>query len=229
MGKTWKELLNGLLVPYTSKIAIDTAREHHVLLGSETGIFCLNENDMWNQVQTNSWNSRSDTEHLKVRSLQQLTSSGWIAAVDKGGHLSSFDSAKTFSGGGTMPMWCISNVGAMYPGGKRKASWNSTIAGGPLGVQFGHRDDDVGGGLGKEIDTSIQNVAACLEVIDTSGWENTITIFGTLGDGIFVRNTWKANNRPYNKEYAYSREGRVGEQKLPGRQIWTLKSFLVSP
>lgn len=201
-----------------------------MLLGSEIGIFSWSENSKWNRVQTNFRIGGIDTSALRIRLITQISSRSWIAASESRGLLSSFDSGNTFTSRGAIPIWCISTVGAAYTTGNYKSSWDSKIVGGPRGVQMAYRDDDVGGGFGTEIDTSIQNVAACLDILDTlGGRHNYITIFATLGEGIFVRNNGEASQKPYNKEFAYSREGRVGVQHLPGRQIWTLKSFLVTP
>lgn len=230
-GGSWDLILTGLhkilddeIVPYSSKIVFDSAGMKHVFLGSENGVFAFDSNNVWKAIQVNS-NKRMgvDFQALKITDLVQESTNAWVACSEKGFLLNSYDSGKTFNEFGMpQPLWCYSNLYGIGFHGKLRYSWDDRIAGGKKGVQFAHRDEDVGGGFGTEIDTCVSNVSACLDI-------GAITILGTLGDGIFTRNPTEYLQKPYNRDYDYSREGRIGKQTLSYLQIWTLKSFLVAP
>jgi hypothetical protein len=113
---------------------------------------------------------------------------------------------------GLEPLWCISKITKNEGKIRHKTYGELTITGGHYGghiLEQSYSDGDDMGKFGGSIHVPIKDVASCAAVWEYSSNDRYAALLGTLGDGIFVNE--KKN------------------QRLPHRQIWTLKSFLVMP
>ncbi len=207
-GKTWEALLEGLPVPYTCRIVIDSVIPNHVLVASEAGIFAL-WNDTWIIIPCEQKNIRNEKEKTptEIRFIDQLSQDIWLAASENSRELISSDSAKSFGtpSFGDEGLWTISSISL-------GRDHDVTAMGGGWGHAISDRNDDE---VRQFRDDKIKNVSSILQIpipYDMGSSSHAMGLysspmFGTLGDGI-----------PWN-----------GKSKLFDRQIWTLKSFLVTP
>ena len=205
-GKSWELLMNGLPVPYTSRIVIDSVVENHILVASEAGIFQLIYDSMWKPILAEQRTRQDSLEKkaTRIRAIIEVNASFWVAGCENTRLLISDDSAKSFYAWMTGPdtIWCVSVNG--------KSKFNSVFyIGGPRGEDYMKNQGDVYYAPGPH--GEYHDVSAWIAIPrnrDFPGTFGTVSaILATLGDGMFVQ----------------------GRNTLPHRQIWTLKSFLVSP
>jgi hypothetical protein len=229
-GRTWRQLIGGLTVPYCSRVLVDSVRSGHVLLASEEGIYKLMGDSEWISVPSVQRGMTNKSEHkaVKIRSIVQLDPKYWIATSENSRVLVSFDSAKSFgtSSFGVEGMWCADRIDGIYPNGI--ASWRVTVMGGPSGADVDRLDDDV---ERRGHSDSVKNIHACLAIIDTCATclRDFVTMFGTLGQGVFVYSNREESRRFGGGHVSFAGRDMIGVQILPGLQIWTLKSYLVTP
>ncbi len=205
-GVTWQQLLSGLSVPYCSKVVIDSVLPNQVSLAAEDGLFKLVDDSIWKPITSRS--ARSDrnapsTETKKVRAIVQSAAHYWQVA--DGQH------------------WCTAEMVSTSQSDKRPSYWSYRLVGGADGIIL-HSFVGDSPVVGK-ID-SIRNVSACLLIADTPG--NVTAIYGALGNGIrIIRRLAKWADQIVAVGNPESRRELPIEQHLAGREIWTLKSFIV--
>ncbi len=223
-GKMWTPLFSGLPIRYCSRIVIDSVIPNHVLLASEAGLFVL-RHSKWYEIPCYE-EEDSDMKrpiHIEaVRSLKQDYAEYWNAVSEKSGALlCRDDSGKTFRVIDTLPPYRLSGLWCWSSGPDVStdilAGANGVVMNSLIDIESGYRVETV------RID-SIRNVSDCLIVKVSNvpadqpppynGYRyHPIALLGTLGNGIFVK---EAGEETWHKF-------------LPHRQIWTLKSFLVTP
>jgi hypothetical protein len=206
-GKKWEALLDGLRVPYTCRIVIDSVLPNHVLVAAEEGIFSLSGN-IWKQITCGRRNIHNVIEKnaTDIRCIVQLSRNRWLAASGNSRELLSWDTAKSFGtpSYGQDSLWAICGISL-----NRYREVMSM--GGPSGTSRVERNYDM---LAQPTDDKMKNVSAIIEIIiPYKGKESPFlgvlneSMCGTLGDGVYFD----------------------GMHTLLNRQIWTLKSFLVTP
>ena len=205
-GKKWEALLEGLPILYTCRIVIDSDVNDHILVASEGGIFKLVNDSIWQEIPAKRYVSQDLPEQYVTQftTIVEVNSSFWVAGAENALLLISDDSAHSFhawnTGQGTC--WSVSVVG--------KTKFNSIYnVGGPSGWYHVYINNDVSGTIGPN------------KPLDVTGWVQTILpsrqlnhidndyfrIIATLGEGVTGS----------------------GGHTLDNRQIWTLKSFSVTP
>jgi hypothetical protein len=248
-GVTWQKLSDGMLNPYCSRIAIDSAKSDHILLAAQDGLYnSYFSGQHWNLVKWyEHFHSKEGTgpdkeKHSAVHGLIQQSENSWLACSDSGGMSVSFNCLPTMH---CMPdvvnnfrdaNWCDSHTSIERNMLDRKTGiWTIRAFGGPKS-SFAMFDNNKAS-RGIKFDT-IKNVSSCLSFIDVSA--GAIILWGTLDKGI-IRTLLTDEALEENPEYdslvragktgydRFSSKGVAEELLLPGRQIWTLKSFLVSP
>lgn len=220
-GKEWEALLKGLPAPYTSRIIIDSLIDGHILLASEAGIFAINNTEQaWRQIPCEQRNNYGYVEKYatNIRCIVQLSQKRWLAASGDSRELMSSDGAESFAtpSRGVDDLWTICEIPLSHG--------ESTAMGGPWGDVISQRERDV---IYEMHDDTIKNVSAALEIgipypSYPSGPPIQIfakALFGTLGDGILGNGVKGFQEREIGSSF----------HTLLGRQIWTLKSFLVTP
>ena len=205
-GKKWELLLKGLSIPYSSRIVVDSGINGQILIASEGGIFKLISDSAWQKIPTKRYISQNLPEQdvTQFTTVVEVNSTFWVAGGADALLLISDDSAHSFHAWNTGPgtCWSITVVG--------KTKFNSKyLVGGPNGWYNVEIHNDVSGTNGPNkpphvsgwMQPSIQS-----HRIDTE-FKLPIRVISTLGEGVF---------------------GSDGHA-LDDRQIWTLKSFLVTP
>ena len=228
-GITWKLLLSGLEVPYCSCVVIDSAFSNHVLLGAESGLFQLGFDSSWVEIPCYPIDDKNKNEVriTKVRSIQQQSAEFWQVASESNHIMLSRDSARSFIELelGSPSLWSVGGASGIFHSNTGPVNWNVILSGSANGLRLETSQYDV---LESERDESVRNVSACYVGPIQSSLAKYVSIVGTLGSGLFVR-----DNRALEKHStsSHSRSEKVnlfGKQKLPGRQIRAIKSFLVS-
>ena len=207
-GKRWEALMNGLPIPYTCRIVIDSVLSNHVLVASGAGIFSL-LGDTWKQIPCEQRNIHNQVEKnaTDIRCIVQISRNQWLAASGNSRELMSWDTAKLFGtpSFGSDSLWTICEISL-------DRNREVTAMGGPTGTSKVERDDDMEQRL---TDDKIKNVSAMIEIIIPYHGKGSPfplgvlneSMCGTLGGGVYFD----------------------GMHTLLNCQIWTLKSFLVSP
>jgi photosystem II stability/assembly factor-like uncharacterized protein len=201
-GKHWALLVDGLQNRICSRVVVDSVLENHVLLASQDGLLS-NSHRLWSAV-TGSKSS--------VTSLLQTNGQFWLAASELQGGLASNDSGYSFfqlkrliSG----PYWSVAEgkglIDSVFFGNFALSLW-----GGKYGFGFAQTlGDETSWGWSDQL----KNVSA-LFILPNYSNERFKGVIGTLGEGIFL--TMAAGMG-------------VNTNVLPKLQVWTLKSFLVTP
>jgi hypothetical protein len=198
-GKNWIALTVPDNVPYVSRVKFDTSNYSYALFGGEDGLFRYK---LPNSLNPNGlW--YSFTLLRRIRDIQESYPGYWVAASESVGlfRYTVNDHWPAPLAAHEEDLWCVADIESH----RKQIFDGSTLiaAGGQRGFYFAEESD-----VGRppwDIDSSSKNVASCI-VIRETGWP-PFHIAGTLGDGIFAG----------------------GTHELQGRQIWTLKSFLVTP
>jgi hypothetical protein len=204
-GKRWESLSRGLSVPYCSRIVIDSVIPNHVLLATSEGILSY-LNDNWNNIPCEQRNIRNMIEHnaTDITCIDQISKNRWVAASENSRELMSSNSANTFGtrSFGVDSLWSICEMSPLI-------DYSLSVMGGANGSSMIMYQSDLvyqGG------DDKHKFVSAVLGI--SISWSKVYTIglipgcmYATLGEGIYFENN----------------------HALRGRQIWTLKSFLVTP
>lgn len=156
-GKKWMALHDGLPLPYTSRIVVDTSIDEHVLLASEAGIFALSSAN-WKQIPCEQINIRNEVQKnvSEIRCIVQNSRSSWIAAAENSRELISSDSAKSFGtpGYGDSGIWAISEISL-------GRDHDMTELGGNWGHSTWDRNDDESRQFR---DDKIKNVSSILQI-----------------------------------------------------------------
>ena len=199
-GRNWQSLPVGLSEPYTDRIIIDSTKQRHILLASENGIFALTNNSRWKHVETEQLN-------LQNMTVKRATAIRSIVQVSSSYWIAASENSRVLISFDSAKSFGILSYGA-------DSLWCVAIQlirkgdnldfGGPFGLEHQMRDDDE---LMNYRDARIpRNVSCCIRIGSPREWYEG-AIAGTLGNGIYIDNG----------------------QVLDHRQIWTLKSFLVTP
>jgi hypothetical protein len=198
-GRTWISLSFHAKSPYVSRVKFDTTDYNAVFFAGEDGIFRYKSPS--NLIPSGSWDSFSLLH--RIRDILEMYPDYWIVASESAGLFSyTVDTHwPTPLAGHEESLWCVANIES-----HREQTFDGSsliAAGGQRGFYFAELSDV--GRPSWDIDSSSKNVASCIVIRETG--LPPFHISGTLGSGIFV--------------------GAI--DKLQGRQIWTLKSFLVTP
>ncbi|HEX5317444.1 MAG TPA: sialidase family protein, partial [Candidatus Kapabacteria bacterium] len=115
-GKSWQPLLDGLPVPYCSKVVIDSVIPDHILLATEKGSFTLTPAMSWKRVPSVQRNYHNQIEKeitAATRSIIQISKNEWRAVTAQSRQLVSVDSARSFgtsSLGLDESLYCVGEV-----------------------------------------------------------------------------------------------------------------------
>jgi hypothetical protein len=204
-GKSWEALLDGLPVPYTSRIVIDSVIQNHILVASEAGIFSLS-GDNWKKIPCEQRNIQNEIEKnaAGIYCIAQISPRRWIAASGNSRELISSDSGKSFGtrSFGADSLWTVCEISDVHERGL-------SVMGGANGSSSLTYNSDL---VYQGYDNDQKFVSAIMPVIFPF---NEIYMRGLIPDCM----------------YATLGRGIYFEKKnaLLNRQIWTLKSFLVTP
>ncbi len=209
-GRSW-EYLNGINPHFGSRAMYsqDTLLPNALVIAGEGGIFWRNSSDTsWHSPK----NGPTQVRDVKFKRIILHSTHDHIE-IDKSGNPTPPSKEKTAD------MWIAASgkdglffsfKGIIGFAGNTTNRWSDTAATWCVEQQDDHRiwggpdgvsDESFGGDVGMiAVDHTLKNVTTCLRVGDKN-------IIGTLDQGIDI---W-------------------GAKPLPHRQLWTLKSFLVTP
>ncbi|GEM_PF-2986760 len=252
-GKTWDKCRNGLPGPFCSRIVIDSSDDTHILLGSNEGLYnSYSKSKQWTKID--KWNVPDSSIsplsfeemtiapfHSSINGITQRSRQLWFAASEQGGMDVIFDSLRNkhrlplLISGYPMAIWSISGMETEH-GYYDRAINSMVIEAGPSGSML----IPVGNGDQRPLSfDTVKNVATSLALPYADS--GAVAFLGSLDSGI-IRITimpsalrrkpdWQKSPYLISSYGATAYNGRGIERKeyLPHRQIWTLKSFLVTP